>query len=667
MKQIKTIFKAFIILVFVSACTDNENLEFLENIPAPTNISALLEITQDNSGLVTITPNADGAIFFDVFFGDLNEEPAKVEQGKSVSNIYAEGSYDLKIVAFNAVGDTTEFIQPLIVSFNAPQNLIVDIENDASTSKQVNITANADFATTFEFYSGEQGVTQPVLTGNIGDTINYQYVDAGVYDVRVVAKGGAIETTEFTASFEVTQILAPLTAAPNPSNRTAEDVVSIFSDAYTNVTLDELPTDWSVTNFEATTIENNNVWKLTNLDFLGIVTNYTNGIELSTMEKMHIDYWVPEGTTNGLSVKIVNTIDGGEGEASLGETIGGTWQSIELDITAFDEGDLSNKEKITQLLIDSDGVAGVVYIDNFYFYKESSLPSTFDDGLLTNGDFENGSDSWLVGVDDNSAAPVVTENGNTFYSVNVTNANPSEPFQVNVSQKLEIVQGNTYTLTFDAWSDRSRSIIAGIGLSGGAFTNDSQTVAITATRTTYTLTLSSAEFGAADARVLFDLNGENGMVNIDNVSLIRGLGNLLTNGNFENGSDSWLVGVDDNSAAPVVTENGNTFYSVNVTSANPSEPFQVNVSQKLEIIQGNTYTLTFDAWSDRDRSIIAGIGLSGGSFTNDSQTVGITATRTTYTLTLSSAEFGAADARVLFDLNGENGLVNIDDVSLSLN
>jgi hypothetical protein len=87
---------------------------------------------------------------------------------------------------------------------------------------------------------------------------------------------------------------------------------------------------------------------------------------------MHIDYWVPEGTTNELLVKIVNTIDGGEDIESLGTTVAGSWQSIEIDMTGFDGGNLANKEKITQLLIDSDGIAGVVYIDNFYFYKQPS-------------------------------------------------------------------------------------------------------------------------------------------------------------------------------------------------------------------------------------------------------------------------------------------------------
>ena len=362
----------------------------------------------------------------------------------------------------------------------------------------------------------------------------------------------------------------------------------------------------------------------------------------------------------------MNTVDSGEAVASLGTTVSGSWQSVEIDMSAFDGGNLANKQKITQILIDSDGVSGVVYIDNFYFYRAPAA-APFNDGLLNNGDFENGSDSWILGVDDNSPAPVVTNAGNTYYSVNVTNANPSQPYLVNISQKLEIIQGKTYTLTFDAWSDVNRAIIAGIGLSGGNYANDSKPVNITTVRSNYELTLSSDSFGAVDARVLFDMNGQNGLVNIDNVSLTLNVNSLLINGDFENGSDSWILGVDDNSPAPVVTNGGNTYYSVNVTNANPSQPYLVNISQKLEIIQGNTYTLTFDAWSDVDRAIIAGIGLSGGNYANDSKPVDITTVRSTYSLTLSSASFGAADARVLFDLNGENGLVNIDNVLLSIN
>ncbi len=663
MKKIKIIYKALIVLFIINACTENENLDYLENIAPPSNVLAVYTIAQDNTGVVILTPTAESAISFNIFFGDASTEPVKIEQGGNVAHTYTEGTYDVTIVAYNSVGKTTESIQPLVVSFKAPQNLVVTAENDAAVSKQVNVSATAEFAVSYDFYSGEIGVTQPVATANIGEALNYKYETPGTYDIKVIVKGGAVETTEYTASFEVTEILAPMVPAPSPRTRDAADVVSIFSDKYTDFTLNEVPTEWSQGGLETISIEDNNVWKLTNLDFIGMVTNYDNGVDVSSMEKMHIDYWVPEGTTNELLVKIVNTADGGEAVASLGTTVGGSWQSIEVDMTAFDGGDLSNKNKITQILIDADVLEGVVYIDNFYFYKESSNAPAFDDGLLTNGDFENGSEAWLLGVDDSSSAPVVTEGGNTYYSVNVAAA--GNPYDVNTSQKVEIIKGRSYTLTFDAWSDANRSILAGIGLSGGDYSNDSKTVSITATRKTYSLTLSSADFGAIDARVLFDLGSEIGLVNLDNVALVLGAGELVVNGDFENGSESWLVGVDDSSSAPVVTEGGNTYYSVNVTAA--GNPYDVNTSQKLEIVEGTTYNLTFDAWSDRDRSILAGIGLSGGDYANDSKTVNLTATKKTYSLTLSSADFGAADARILFDSGAEIGVVNIDNVSLSMN
>jgi len=138
---------------------------------------------------------------------------------------------------------------------------------------------------------------------------------------------------------------------------------------------------------------------------------------------------------------------------------------------------------------------------------------------VINGDFENGSEGWIQGVDDSAPAPVVTVDGNSYYEVNVTNPDPSQPFLVNLSQKLSITQGNTYILRFDAWSDGDRSIIAGIGLSGGDFTNNAQTVEITDTQMQYELTLNSFDFGAPDARILFDSNAEAGFVRIDNVSL----------------------------------------------------------------------------------------------------------------------------------------------------
>ncbi len=436
------------------------------------------------------------------------------------------------------------------------------------------------------------------------------------------------------------------------------------------------------------------------------------------------------------------------------------WIEVEVIFTGLPGGPTAYNQLVIKP--DNDQADSAITAGGTYYLDDLKLeaPATgggFDDGLLTNGDFESGATPWIQGIDDNSPAPVVTENGNSFYSIDITTPNPGEPFAVNLSQKLEITPDATYELTFDAWSDRDRSIIAGIGLSGGSFANTAEPVNINATRQTYTLTLTAAGFGDATSRVLFDVNGEAGLVNIDNVSLFLDGGSggdtvppvitlngdptvdlsigdtftdpgatatdnvdgdvsgnivvggdtvdtntegtyvitynvsdaagntamevtrtvnvipapafddgLLTNGDFENGAAPWIQGVDDNSPAPVVTENGNSFYSIDITTPNPGEPFAVNLSQKLEITPDATYELTFDAWSDRDRSIIAGIGLSGGSFANTAEPVNITATRQTYTLTLTAAGFGDATSRVLFDVNGEAGLVNIDNVSLVL-
>jgi hypothetical protein len=245
--------------------------------------------------------------------------------------------------------------------------------------------------------------------------------------------------------------------------------------------------------------------------------------------------------------------------------------------------------------------------------------------------------------------------------VNVESA--GNPFDVNMSQKLEIIQGETYLLTFDAWSDRERGIIAGIGLSGGDFSNNSKPVSINTERQQYGLVLTADGFGAPDARVLFDVGAEVGLVNIDDVSLIVAPNSLLTNGDFENGASPWTIGVGSD-PVPLGMEDGNSFYSVNVENA--GNPFDVNMSQQLEIVQGSTYLLQFDAWSDRGRSIIAGIGLSDGDFSNNSRPVNISDTRQTYSLVLTADGFGAANARVLFDNGAEVGLVNIDDVTLHL-
>ena len=128
-------------------------------------------------------------------------------------------------------------------SFKAPENLEVVIENDLAVSKQVNVTATADFATFFEVYFGEDSEETPV-TANISETASFIYSDAGTYSIRVVAKGGAIATTEYTEDFEATAIMQPIASAAIPANRADADVISIYSAVYTDVAGTDYFPDW---------------------------------------------------------------------------------------------------------------------------------------------------------------------------------------------------------------------------------------------------------------------------------------------------------------------------------------------------------------------------------------------------------------------------------------
>lgn len=150
-----------------------------------------------------------------------------------------------------------------------------------------------------------------------------------------------------------------------------------------------------------------------------------------------------------------------------------------------------------------------------------------------------------------------------------------------------------------------------------------------------------------------------------NISIFVFQGGLVTNGNFESGTAPWTFGVA-NAIAPalLVTEDGNTYFSINVAAA--GNPFDVNLSQiGINMTQGTTYRLTFDAWSDVNRSMIVGIGLSGDPWTNQTIAQNLTTAVQSYSVDLV-ANFTNANARVIFDMGAAVGRVNIDNVTLNV-
>jgi PKD repeat protein len=148
-----------------------------------------------------------------------------------------------------------------------------------------------------------------------------------------------------------------------------------------------------------------------------------------------------------------------------------------------------------------------------------------------------------------------------------------------------------------------------------------------------------------------------------NVSIFVFAGGLVSNGNFESGTAPWTAGVTNPIlASQLMSQAGNTYYSVNVTAV--GNPFDVNLSQKgINMIQGKTYRLTFDAWSSVNRTIVVGIGLSGNPFTNATVSRNLTSTVENFSIDLV-ANFTNTNSRVIFDMGAAIGRVNIDNVTL---
>ncbi|MEM7549391.1 MAG: carbohydrate binding domain-containing protein [Bacteroidota bacterium] len=402
----------------------------------------------------------------------------------------------------------------------------------------------------------------------------------------------------------------------------------------------------------------------------GVGIRFAQNIDFSGLQFLTVDVFSPRaGVPIRLRAQDASDFNTGF-DVTITNTLGGQWEELFFDFAGVDLD--QNLNELILFFDDGNMGDGTNYLfDNFEFSNGGGAPPMPDPEpelgpieLLTNGDFENGAEPWLAGVE-NGIDPglLTTDGGNTFYSVNVDSPNPDQPFLVNLSQMVEIINGSTYILTFTAFSDVSRGITAGIGLSDGDFSNNTETVNLSTESQTFTLILPANGFGAPNARVLFDLNGESGMVNIDDVSLLLFNDGLLSNGNFEDGAVPWTIGTGTD-PVPIAMEDGNSFYSVDVQAA--GAPFDVNMSQTVQIAQGETYTLTFNAWSNVSRSIIAGIGLSDGDFSNNSVAVNLSTEIQNFTLTLTADGFGANNARVLFDNGAEIGVVNIDNVSLVL-
>lgn len=203
--------------------------------------------------------------------------------------------------------------------------------------------------------------------------------------VRLIGQGQAtiaakLGSVDVTGQVNVTVTARPTVPAPTPTDDPA-NVISLFSDAYTDVDVASWSATWDQADVSDLTIQGNAIKAYVMTGFAGIEWGVTadKTIDATDMTHFHIDVWVPEGTN--FLVKLVDFgPDGVYGFAPDSEReltfnastvppfTAGEWVSLDIPLESFMFGPrgLFERAHLAQLILSGVGTA---YIDNVYFHK----------------------------------------------------------------------------------------------------------------------------------------------------------------------------------------------------------------------------------------------------------------------------------------------------------
>lgn len=312
--------------IFQSCESDDEASDLAQVIAAPTDLDLVYNITQDNSGLVTISPSGSNVSEFEVFFADGTGESQVLALGENAERVYGEGVYPVRVVAKSLGGKTTEFSRDLIVSFRAPENLVVTIDESPNSIFGISVTASADFATGFEVTFGEDPAAAPVVFMP-GETVTYDYSAVGTYDVTVTALSGGAATTQVT---EVVIIEDPIVLPLDYESSTIDYGLIPFESA---VAIIDNP-DVSVGNSSAKVVS---IEKTGSAVFGGVVSPLSGPIDFSGASSFRMKTWSPMPVGTRVTMKLEN-FDGSIASADFDAftTVQNQWETLFFDTTGLD-------------------------------------------------------------------------------------------------------------------------------------------------------------------------------------------------------------------------------------------------------------------------------------------------------------------------------------------
>ncbi|MBK7940239.1 MAG: Ig-like domain-containing protein [Lewinellaceae bacterium] len=228
----------------------------------------------------------------------------------------------------------------------------------------------------FTFTSSNPSVATVSSTGVVS------VLDAG--NAVITAKVGDLDALGSMTVNSSGALVGPTTPAPTPTV-SADSVISLFSNAYTNVNVDTWNTHWQFSTAEDFDLQiaGDDVKRYSSLNFVGIEFA-SQTINASAMTHFHLDIWTPDPTELPKAFKVLlvdfganGTFDGGDDSShELAFTrptlVSNQWVSLDIPLSSF--AGLVNRAHLAQLVLSGD--IPNVYVDNVYFYNAGSVTPT---------------------------------------------------------------------------------------------------------------------------------------------------------------------------------------------------------------------------------------------------------------------------------------------------
>lgn len=347
---------------------------------------------------VILTPVLSGWNSFNIALSQYtNISLNNIGQLKFVGTPFGSGTVYLDNIYFYKSASS-----PTLSNFTIPAHLVGDapFALTAPTSNSIGTFTYTSSNTNVATINGNM-VT---ILGTGTSTITAKQAAAGTYG------SGSI-----TANLVVTSP-PPATAAPTPPARTASNVVSLFSGAYTNVAGTDWFPNWGQTTVVSDiSIVGNPTKKYENFNYQGV--QFAASVNAAAMNYLHLDIWTPDCLV--FDAYLINTSPSTiEQKVTLTPALSG-WNSYDIALSQYNTIALNNIGQMKFV-----GTAGsTVYLDNLYFFHVSGTPPTVSiTSPINNAGFNAPANITInaTAADDSSVTKVQFYNGATLLGQDVS-------------------------------------------------------------------------------------------------------------------------------------------------------------------------------------------------------------------------------------------------------